>query len=272
MADVQTAICFIDHQAHMKIDGRYLKDLDPAIRNLIKRDYPEAKVTDFICDHDLLKYQLMRVDGMVRSDVKQTKKINRRLTRAMQSDDYEIIDVNQHLEETLTFGQRISDAVARFGGSWGFIGIFIFVLVAWMLVNGAALFGVHFDPYPFILLNLGLSCIAAVQAPIIMMSQNRAADRDRMNSENDYHVNLKSEHELRILHAKLDNLTQNQIPHTLEIQKLEIEILGQIRNELDEIQRASTNSNERRSTEDENEGERADSSNESDGKRSAEEG
>ena len=237
MAEEQTAICFIDHQKHMVIDGRYLRDLEPATRNLIKSEYPSAKVTDFICDHDLLKYQLMRVDGMVKSDVKQTRKINRGLTRAMQSDDYEIVDVNENLERTLTMGQRVSDAVARFGGSWGFIGIFTFVLIAWMFVNGASLFGIHFDPFPFILLNLGLSCIAAIQAPIIMMSQNRAADRDRMNSENDYHVNLKSEHELRILHAKLDNLTQNQLPHTLEIQKLEIEILGQIRNELDELHR-----------------------------------
>ncbi|EEI19145.1 DUF1003 domain-containing protein [Lentilactobacillus hilgardii] len=237
MAEEQTAICFIDHQKHMVIDGQYLRDLEPATRNLIKSEYPSAKVTDFICDHDLLKYQLMRVDGMVKSDVKQTRKINRRLTRAMQSDDYEIVDVNENLERTLTMGQRISDAVARFGGSWGFIGIFTSVLIAWMFVNGASLFGIHFDPFPFILLNLGLSCIAAIQAPIIMMSQNRAADRDRMNSENDYHVNLKSEHELRILHAKLDNLTQNQLPHTLEIQKLEIEILGQIRNELDELHR-----------------------------------
>ncbi|MFD1124429.1 DUF1003 domain-containing protein [Lentilactobacillus raoultii] len=237
MTTEQTAICFIDHQRHMVIDGRYLKDLEPATRNLIKSDYPSAKVTDFICDHDLLKYQLMRVDGMVRSDVKQTRKINRRLTRAMQSDDYEIVDVNKNLEKTLTFGQKVSDAVARFGGSWGFIGVFTFILIAWMFVNGAGLFGIRFDPFPFILLNLGLSCIAAIQAPIIMMSQNRAADRDRMNSENDYHVNLKSEHELRILHAKLDNLTQNQLPHTLEIQKLEIEILGQIRNELDELHR-----------------------------------
>lgn len=237
MDQEKTAICLVDHRRHMVLDGRFLKDLEPATRNLIKGEYSSAKVTDFICDHDLLKYQLMRVDGMVNSDVKQTRKINRRLTKAMQSDDYDIIDVNDNLEKTLTFGQRVSDAVARFGGSWGFIGIFTLVLVAWMILNGAQLFGIHFDPFPFILLNLGLSCIAAIQAPIIMMSQNRAADRDRMNSENDYHVNLKSEHELRILHAKLDNLTQNQLPHTLEIQKLEIEILGQIRNELDTIER-----------------------------------
>ncbi|MBV0931373.1 DUF1003 domain-containing protein [Lentilactobacillus sp. IMAU92037] len=237
MVEEKTAICFIDHQRHMEIDGRYLKNLEPATRNLIKGDYPTAKITDFICDHDLLKYQLMRVDGMINSDVKQTKKINHRLTKAMQSDDYDIVDVNDNLAKSLTFGQKVSDAVARFGGSWGFIGIFTFVLVAWMTINGLQLFGMHFDPFPFILLNLALSCIAAIQAPIIMMSQNRASDRDRMNSENDYHVNQKSEHELRILHAKLDNLTQNQLPHSLEIQKLEIEILGQIRTELDLIQR-----------------------------------
>ncbi len=236
MAEEKTAICIVDHQVHMAYDGSFLSNLETGTRNLIKADYPKAKVTDFICDHHLLKYQLTRVDGMINSDMKQTKKINRRLTKAMQSDDYDIVDVNDSLKKSLTFGQRVSDAVARFGGSWGFIFIFIFVLVAWMIVNALSLFGVHFDPYPFILLNLALSCIAAIQAPIIMMSQNRAADRDRMNSENDYHVNLKSEHELRILHAKLDNLTQNELPHNLEIQKLQIQILGQIRNELDDLQ------------------------------------
>ncbi|AQW21572.1 cyclic nucleotide-binding protein [Lentilactobacillus curieae] len=237
MEQEQFVTCIVDNQSHPITDGRLLRELDPAVRNLVKGEFPDAKVTDFICDHHLLKYQLLRVDGLINSDVKQTNKINRRLTKAMQSDDYDIIDVNDTLNKSLTFGQRVSDSVARFGGSWGFILIFVFVLIAWMLVNGLSLFGIHFDSYPFILLNLALSCIAAIQAPIIMMSQNRAADRDRMNSENDYHVNLKSEHELRILHAKLDNLTQNQIPHTLEIQKLEIEILGQIRSELDSLQR-----------------------------------
>ncbi|WP_283679765.1 DUF1003 domain-containing protein [Lentilactobacillus sp. Marseille-Q4993] len=237
-------ICIVDNAKHPLDEGRLLRELEPATRNLIKADYPTAKVTDFICDHHLLKYQLLRVDSLINTDMKQSKKISRRLTKAMQSDDYDIIDVNDTLNKSLTVGQRVSDAVARFGGSWGFIGIFTFVLVAWMVINGMQLFGVKFDPFPFILLNLALSCIAAIQAPIIMMSQNRAADRDRMNSENDYHVNLKSEHELRILHSKLDNLTQNQLPHTLEIQKLEIEILGQIRNELDDIQRVQKSEDE----------------------------
>ncbi len=140
--------------------------------------------------------------------------------------------MNVALSKTLTFGQRVSDAVARFGGSWSFIFIFVGVLLGWMIINGLSLFGLHFDPYPFILLNLALSCIAAIQAPIIMMSQNRSADRDRLDAENDFHVNLKSEHELRILHAKLDHLTQNQLPHDLEIEKLQLQILGEVRTEL----------------------------------------
>ncbi|QMU08038.1 DUF1003 domain-containing protein [Levilactobacillus suantsaii] len=227
--------CLVDHQPVTLENGLQLAELDTNLRNRIKRDYPKAKVTDYICGHHLLKYRLERVDAMINADLKQTKKINHKLTRALQSDDYDIIDVNEVLTKSLTFGQRVSDGVARFGGSWSFIGIFMFVLLGWMLVNGLHLFGVNFDNYPYILLNLVLSCVAAVQAPIIMMSQNRSADRDRMMAENDYHVNLKSEHELRLLHAKVDHLAQNQVPHTMEIERFQLEILGEIRQELAEL-------------------------------------
>ncbi|MCK8624380.1 DUF1003 domain-containing protein [Apilactobacillus xinyiensis] len=224
--------CLVDGDVFMEDEGLFLSDLHPAIVNLIKHDYPKAKINSFICSHHLLKYRMARVDAMINSDLKQSQKINRKLTKALQNDDYEITDVNVALSKTLTFGQRVSDAVARFGGSWSFIFIFVGVLLGWMLINGLSLFGLHFDPYPFILLNLALSCIAAIQAPIIMMSQNRSADRDRLDAENDFHVNLKSEHELRILHAKLDHLTQNQLPHDLEIEKLQLQILGEVRTEL----------------------------------------
>lgn len=106
-----------------------------------------------------------------------------------------------------------------------------------MTVNGLELFGIHFDPYPYILLNLALSCIAAIQAPFIMMSQNRSADHDRLSAENDYHVNIKSEHELRILHAKLDHLNQDQLPHNLEVQRLQLQILGEVHAELMDLRR-----------------------------------
>ena len=131
-------------------------ELDAGLRNRIKRDYPQSKPTDYICGHHLLKYRLEHVDALINADMKQTKKINQKLTKALQSDDYDIIDVNDSLSESLTFGQKVSDDVARFGGSWGFIFVFMFVLIGWMIVNGLHLFGVNFDNYPFILLNLVL--------------------------------------------------------------------------------------------------------------------
>lgn len=232
--------CIVDDAQLYSDEGFYLGDLAQPISNAVKSDYPGAKVTSFICAHHLLKYRMSRVDSLINADLKQSQKINRKLTKALQNDNYEIRDVNEALQQSLTFGQKISDAVARFGGSWTFIFIFIVILIIWMIINGLALFGVHFDPYPYILLNLFLSCFSAIQAPIIMMSQNRAAERDRLHSENDFHVNLKSEHELRIIHAKLDHLTQNQLPHDLEVEKLQLQILGEVRSELAKLRDENT--------------------------------
>ncbi|WP_125581625.1 DUF1003 domain-containing protein [Levilactobacillus cerevisiae] len=248
MAEADKLTCLVDGKPISLETSLQLSELEVGLRNRIKRDYPQCKTTDYICGHHLLKYRLDHVDAMINADLKQTKKINQKLTKALQSDDYDIIDVNDSLKESLTFGQKVSDDVARFGGSWGFILVFMFVLIGWMIVNGLHLFGANFDNYPFILLNLVLSCVAAIQAPIIMMSQNRSADRDRMMAENDYHVNLKSEHELRLLHAKVDHLAQNQVPHTMEIERFQLEILGEIRQELAELRaaKASPESAERR--------------------------
>jgi uncharacterized membrane protein len=118
-------------------------------------------------------------------------------------------NVNHVHSEQLTFGNRLSDSMAKFVGSWGFVSVFIVVLVLWMVVNAAFLLK-PFDPYPFILLNLVLSCIAAIQAPIIMMSQNRQEQKDRIRSQNDYKVNIKSELIIEDLHKKLDLLIENQ--------------------------------------------------------------
>lgn len=231
----QHVSCIVDNREYEVEEGVYLKELSTELRNRIKADHPKVTPNDFICSHHLLRYRLASVDALINTDLKQSGKINRKLTKALQSDDYEVTDVNDKLLHSLTLGQKIADDVARFGGSWGFIIIFVCILVFWMVFNSLQLFGIHFDSYPFILLNLFLSCIAAIQAPIIMMSQNRSADRDRLDAENDFHVNLKSEHELRILHAKLDHLSQNQMPHSLEVSKVEIEILSEIRSELVEL-------------------------------------
>ncbi len=133
-------------------------------------------------------------------------------------------DVAAEFAEVRTVGQRMADVVASFGGSWTFIALFGAVMVVWMGLN-AALSARAFDPFPFILLNLVLSCLAAVQAPIIMMSQKRQEAKDRLRSESDYRVNLKAELEIRHLHEKLDHILQHQWQRLAEIQQMQIEIM-----------------------------------------------
>ena len=137
-------------------------------------------------------------------------------------------DISKQFERKLTFGERLSDHIADFGGSWKFLISFGAVLVVWIAINGVILVTRAFDPYPFILLNLILSCLAAVQAPIIMMSQNRAEARDRLRAENDYKVNLKAELETRHLHEKIDHLLRRQYNRLFEIQQIQIELLEEI--------------------------------------------
>jgi uncharacterized membrane protein len=134
--------------------------------------------------------------------------------------------------EKLTKGQKISDKVARFGGSWKFIIIFGVILSVWILFN-ITLLSFQFDPYPFILMNLILSCIAALQAPIIMMSQNRQGEKDRMRSENDYLINLKAEMQIRSMNQKIDLLLEEQIKTLFEIQEKQFSLLNELHVKLD---------------------------------------
>ena len=134
-------------------------------------------------------------------------------------------NVEEEYEDERSFGERAADVVADFGGSWNFIGLFTLVLVVWMAFNVWAVANAIFDPYPFILLNLVLSCLAAVQAPIIMMSQKRQEAKDRLRSENDYKVNLKAELEIRHLHDKVDHIITRQWERLAEIQQIQLEIM-----------------------------------------------
>ena len=140
-------------------------------------------------------------------------------------------DVMRDHEETLTFGQRIADRVATFGGSWTFILIFVGILVVWVVLNSLVLLKIGedaFDPYPYILLNLFLSMLAAFQAPVIMMSQNRQTARDRADQEHDYEINLKTEMELMQLHDKVDVFVREQLVTMLDQQQHQIEMLGEL--------------------------------------------
>lgn len=136
-------------------------------------------------------------------------------------------NTNKEFDQALTFGQRLADRVATFGGSWTFIIIFASVLLLWVMLNSYILArrGETFDPYPYILLNLMLSMIAAIQAPIIMMSQNRQAAKDRLDAAHDYEVNLKAELEILSLHEKLDLLREQQWRELIELQQEQIRLL-----------------------------------------------
>lgn len=146
---------------------------------------------------------------------------------ARKASEHEAIarDVTREFDEHTTLAQRAADELAAVGGSWGFIGAFAVVLVVWIVVNGVWLGARAFDPYPFILLNLGLSCLAAIQAPVILMSQNRQAARDRLQADHDFRINLKAEIEVNSLHEKLDHLLHVQWDRMVALQTLQLDLL-----------------------------------------------
>ena len=137
-------------------------------------------------------------------------------------------NLNKEFESSLTLGERLSDGLANFGGSWTFIGIFMAMMVIWMGINGFALLEKPFDPFPYILLNLVLSCLAAIQAPVIMMSQNRQEAKDRLRAEHEYEINLKAEIEIRKLHERMDHLLMHQWQHLMDIQQLQVHLMEEI--------------------------------------------
>jgi len=169
---------------------------------------------------------------LLHAETNQLAKLQSIVKKSIEDENLIIENLLHPPEEVLTEGQKISDKVARFGGSWAFIISFFIILVVWILFNTIASTNGRFDPYPFILLNLILSSIAALQAPIIMMSQNRQEEKDRKRSENDYLINLKSEMEIRSLHQKIDLLLEEQIKVLFESQAKQLEILKTIEKNL----------------------------------------
>ena len=173
---------------------------------------------------------------LLRAENEQVQKLHDIVAKAMDEEKIMVDSLLHEPEEVLTKGQSISDKVAKFGGSWKFIILFSIVLFIWITFNTLAPNKADFDPYPFILMNLILSCIAALQAPIIMMSQNRQEEKDRKRSENDYLINLKAELEIRSLHQKIDLLLEEQIQVLFDTQKKQLELLEAIDHKLKQLE------------------------------------
>ncbi|MCB0748891.1 MAG: DUF1003 domain-containing protein [Ignavibacteriae bacterium] len=203
----------------------------PAVSELIKKSFPNWNAKGFICRDDLRKFRNQYLFKIMEDEKGELSTLEKDVINKLT--EYETISVNidNEFDSTLTFGEKLSDKIAAFGGSWNFIITFGLIIFLWIGINSYFLITQPFDPYPFILLNLILSTLAALQAPVIMMSQNRQETRDRKRSEEDYKINLKSELELRQLHQKVDHLLVQQWERMMGIQELQLEMLEELRKE-----------------------------------------
>jgi len=203
----------------------------PPVASLIRRKSGHWDDTGWICMDDLQRFQHDYVEDVLKTEKGELTQLEHEVLDSLRN--HETLSANPDLEfeAALTTGEKMADRIADFGGSWTFLTIFGVAICTWMFVNSYLIAARPFDPYPYILLNLCLSCLAAIQAPIIMMSQNRQEARDRLRAVRDYQVNLKAELEIRHLHQKLDHLLSHQWERLVEIQEIQMELINEIRSQ-----------------------------------------
>lgn len=197
------------------------------ILDIIKQKHPNFDEKCSLSMAELNQFREIYISDFLQQELGELSDMETKVLEALKENTLLSDDPDDDLTN-LTIGQRIADKVASFGGSWTFIILFVGFLLLWIAANIFILANKGFDPYPFILLNLILSCVAALQAPVIMMSQNRQGEKDREKAQNDYMVNLKSELEIRMLHEKLDHLILHQEQSLIEIQKIQIDMMNDI--------------------------------------------
>ncbi len=198
------------------------------VYDLIASDCPEWSDAHYICRSDLSTFRSKYVHSLIESDKGELSKLEEEVLESLVKHEVISSNLDTEMEGEWSFGERLADRIAAFGGSWPFLIIFAVFLVIWIGVNSTALLWHPADPYPFILLNLILSCLASVQAPIIIMSQNRQGVKDRLRAQHDYQVNLKAELEIRQIHEKLDHLLSKQWERLVQIQEIQVEQLSEI--------------------------------------------
>lgn len=224
-ADKPSQTCCICHKAFSSRHLLFVHHLRPTVCAMLEEEYGSLPEDAMICDNDLSALRRKHVEKLLQDERGELSELDRRVINDLNKDVSTVSAVAPDIVAPTTFGMRAADAVASFGGSWTFIITFLAVLVVWMTINAVGIFSQPFDPYPFILLNLVLSCVAAFQAPIIMMSQKRQEEKDRQRSENDYMVNLRAELEIRQLHEKIDHQMAQQWQRLAELQQIQIDLL-----------------------------------------------
>lgn len=208
-----------------RISGSSIRN---SILELIQREHPDFDRTKFLAIPEMNLFREKYISSYLTDQLGTLSDLENKVLSSVKEHSTLADKLDDEKKQDLTTGQKVADKVATFGGSWVFIisfGVFIFI---WIALNIFWFANKGFDPYPFILLNLLLSCLAAIQAPIIMMSQNRQEEKDRDRSKKDYMINLKSELEVRTLHEKIDHLMIYQQQDLIEIQKIQIEMMNDI--------------------------------------------
>jgi uncharacterized membrane protein len=191
----------------------------------IRKTHPDWSPSGYICIADLNHFRAQYVKDVLETGKGELSQLEEQVVKSLKEQELLSKNINIEFDQKLSLGEHMADRLAEFAGSWRFIIMFFSVLILWIAINSIVLILRPFDPYPFILLNLVLSCLAAMQAPVIMMSQNRQEAKDRMRAEHDYLVNLKAELEIRHLHEKIDHLLKNQWNRLLEIQDIQMELM-----------------------------------------------
>lgn len=225
---MKTVRCSITQQeiaAQEAVQGRSIRS---GLLALIKHDNPTFQDSDFISIDELNRYRKKYLEVLLKDELGELSVLEKDVLKSITQNELMATNIEPDIKKDLTLGERVADQIAMFGGSWTFIIFFFSFIFGWMVTNIYLLVNKPFDPFPFILLNLILSCLAAIQAPIIMMSQNRQEAKDRKRSEHDYKINLKAELEIRLLHEKIDHLLMQQSQRMLEIQQLQVDLMEDI--------------------------------------------
>ncbi|MBU0663728.1 MAG: DUF1003 domain-containing protein [Proteobacteria bacterium] len=219
------AICGKSFPARNVVSGEIIRK---EIAAEILKTYPEWSSEKFICGVDLTNFRGLYVHSLLESEKGELSSLEHDVVRSLQEHELLSSNIDAEFEQKWSFGERLADKIATFGGSWTFLIYFGVFLCLWIGMNSLVLLWRPLDPYPFIFLNLILSCLASIQAPIIMMSQNRQEAKDRIRSQHDYQVNLKAELEIRHLHEKVDHLLSHQWERLVQIQELQLELLSEL--------------------------------------------
>ena len=230
---MKTFISSISNREYQESEKVLGKSIRKSIFDIILSEFPDFNLKCVISISELNQYRQKYIAQYLLNEVGELSSLEEDVLKTLQNQETLSAKINTESENSkFTLGQRLADKIASFGGSWKFIIMFGVFILIWIFSNIVFLINKGFDPYPFILLNLILSCLAALQAPVIMMSQNRQEEKDRDRAKQDYMVNLKSELEIRMLHEKIDHLIIHQQQELLNIQQVQVEMMKDIMKQL----------------------------------------